>query len=633
MNYDEYVKAQRAGEKEYDYCTSKGKYPYLTYLDDLLSHVEVDYKTKLGLVEIPIGQIVGTCNANRSNAFARNFMPLLGKDTEFAMKWATLYDSLEEEGMRDPIVAFEFLNRFYVQEGNKRVSVSKYMGAVSVEGFVTRVVPKKTDNKEILLYYEFMSFYEKTGINYLTFSKEGNFLSLLNATCEDPEAEWTEDQKLDFKSVYVKWSKEFLARGGGKLPMTPADALLIYLNIFGYEKAKASISADFRRDIAKIWDEFLVHAAAQPIAFSLHPIEDPKKHTLSKLISSKKYAAAWVYEKPAEISAWTYGHELGREYVEDVFGNHLQTDAYFNVSAESAVSVMEEIIADGYNIIFMTSPQYIAACAKVAVEHPDVKILNCSLNMSYRHVRSYYVRTYEAKFMIGAIAGALTPNNRIGYITDYPVYGSAASINAFALGAAMVNPEAEIFLEWSTLKDHTPEDTFATHDVHLISSRDLNAPQHMSREFGLYLKGETPINYAMPVWHWGKLYEDILQSIQDGNWKDEEQAVGTQALNYWWGMSAEAVEVIYSQKLPAGTKQLLGLLEKNLRNGTFHPFSGVLEFQDGTKVDAGEQLAPEEIIRMDKLVANVHGFIPDIDDVREEYRAFIAAQGLFPQPN
>ncbi len=630
MNFDEYVKAQRAGEKEYDYCTSKGLYPYLTYLDDILSHVEVEYKTKLGLVEIPIDQIVGTCNANRSNAFARNFMPLLGKDTEFALKWANLYDSLEEEGMRDPIVAFEFLNRFYVQEGNKRVSVSKYMGAVSVEGTVTRVVPKKTEAKEILLYYEFMSFYEKTGINYLTFTKEGSYMALLKATSEDPEAEWTEDQKLDMKSVYVKWNKEFLARGGNKLALTPADALLIYLNIFGYEKAKDSLSADFRKDIVKIWDEFLVHESAQPIAISLHPVEDPKKHMLSKLISTKKYAAAWVYEKSEDISAWTYGHEMGREYVDDVFGNHLQTDAFFNVSADSAVSVMEDIIEQGYNIIFMTSPQYIAACAKVAVEHPDVKILNCSLNMSYRHVRSYYLRTYEAKFMIGAIAGALTPNNRIGYITDYPVYGAAASINAFALGAQMVNPEAEVYLEWSTLKDHNPEDTFQANDVRLISNRDLNAPQHMSREFGLYLKQEgAPINYAMPVWHWGKLYEDILQSILNGNWRDEEQAAGNQALNYWWGMSAEAIDVIYSQKLPAGTKQLLQLLDKSIRNGSFHPFSGVLEFQNGTFIDAGEQLPPEDIIRMDKLVKNVHGFIPGIDDMREEFRAFISAQGLF----
>ena len=47
----------------------------------------------------------------------------------------------------------------------------------------------------------------------------------------------------------------------------------------------------------------------------------------------------------------------------------------------------------------------------------------------------------------------MAQNNRIGYIASYPIYGVPASINAFALGAKMVNPRAKIYLEWSTLKD------------------------------------------------------------------------------------------------------------------------------------------------------------------------------------
>lgn len=42
---------------------------------------------------------------------------------------------------------------------------------------------------------------------------------------------------------------------------------------------------------------------------------------------------------------------------------------------------------------------------KVAVDHPDVKILNCSLNTSHKYIRTYYARMYEAKFLSGMIAG------------------------------------------------------------------------------------------------------------------------------------------------------------------------------------------------------------------------------------
>ena len=51
------------------------------------------------------------------------------------------------------------MNQFYVEEGNKRVSVMKYLGAYSIHAEVTRVLPKKTDSKENRIYYEFLDFF------------------------------------------------------------------------------------------------------------------------------------------------------------------------------------------------------------------------------------------------------------------------------------------------------------------------------------------------------------------------------------------------------------------------------------------------------------------------------------------
>ena len=59
-----------------------------------------------------------------------------------------------------PIIAYEHMNKFYVLEGNKRVSVLKYFKATSIMGEVTRIVPRKTDDKNIKIYYEYMDFYE-----------------------------------------------------------------------------------------------------------------------------------------------------------------------------------------------------------------------------------------------------------------------------------------------------------------------------------------------------------------------------------------------------------------------------------------------------------------------------------------
>ena len=52
---------------------------------------------------------------------------------------------------------------------------------------------------------------------------------------------------------------------------------------------------------------------------------------------------------------------------------------------------------------------------------------------------------------MGAIAGAMAENDKISYIADYPISGTIANINAFALGAKMINPRAKVHLEWSCL--------------------------------------------------------------------------------------------------------------------------------------------------------------------------------------
>ena len=83
-------------------------------------------------------------------------MPLLEEDTEFAIKWSNLCEAHLEEGIHTPIIAYEYLNKFYVQEGNKRVSVLKYYEAVTIPGTVTRLVPARDDTLENKIYYEFL---------------------------------------------------------------------------------------------------------------------------------------------------------------------------------------------------------------------------------------------------------------------------------------------------------------------------------------------------------------------------------------------------------------------------------------------------------------------------------------------
>ena len=131
-------------------------------------------------------------------------------------------------------------------------------------------------------------------------------------------------------------------------------------------------------------------------------------------------------------------------------------------------------------MIFTTSPEFLSASLRVAVNHPEIKILNCSLNASHKYIRTYYGRMYEAKFLIGVLAGVMTDTNKIGYIADYPIFGMTANINAFALGVKMVNPKAKIYLEWSTLKENEHIDLTAklySLGATYISHQDMIIPR------------------------------------------------------------------------------------------------------------------------------------------------------------
>ena len=44
----------------------------------------------------------------------------------------------------------------------------------------------------------------------------------------------------------------------------------------------------------------------------------------------------------------------------------------------------------------------------------------------------------------------MNDSHELGYVGDYPIFGQIAGINAFALGAQMVDPKARVLLVWSS---------------------------------------------------------------------------------------------------------------------------------------------------------------------------------------
>ena len=629
MSIEDYRKACRAGKRDYQLRLLRGERPTLPVLDNILPPNGELSMVPLGLVQIPIDQIAGTRYEGRSNSFSGNFMPILDENTEFARKWANLSTAHTEEGIREPIKAYEYMNQFYVEEGNKRVSVMKYFQAISIPGTVIRILPKRTEEKENKIYYEFVDFYRLSKINYINFSREGSFAKLQAAVGKQADETWNDDERIDFSSIYSRFTAAFESNGGKKLRITTGDAFLAFLSLYGYRDLKLKTATEVRELVVKSWEEFKLLENENEVDLKLNPPSE-KKPLLNLRFSSapSRLKIAFIYNKTASSSAWTYSHELGRMHLDQAFSDEVTTVCYDNISEDRIDGCLEQAIAEGCNLIFTTTPVFASASVKAAIAHPNVRILNCSLNTSHRYIRTYYARMHEAKFLMGAIAGAMAENDRVMYLEDYPLYGSIANINAFALGAKMVNPRTQVFLEWSSRKDIDIPGDIRLVKPSCISAKDMMIPEEESRHFGLYhiSDGHTR-SLAMPLCHWGNFYERLIRTIMSGNWKQDDQS--GKAINYWWGISAGVVDVICSQNLPAGTKRLIELLKHAISSGSFHPFSGVLYSQTGiVRGNPDHTFTPEEIMKMDWLAENVIGSIPSPEQLKEQAKAVVSQQGL-----
>lgn len=631
---EDYKNALKSGQRAYRACVARGQSPYLAVLDDILVNVNIVAQEPLGLVEIPAESIVGTKTSGRHTAFAPNFMPLLEPDTEFAGKWSNLCDAHLEEGIHTPIIAYEFLNKFYVQEGNKRVSVLKYFDAVRIAGTVTRLVPERNDSLENRIYYEFLDFYKLSKVNDVHFSRLGGYAKLQTLVCKASGESWTDDDRLSFSAFYTMFRQQFLALGGGGLNLTAGDAMLVYLSVYRYADACESTPSQMKQNLEKLWDEVKVLTEPQAVALSLEPKQGPGEPLLAKLnifTKPSELKVVFLHEYNAESSAWVRAHDKGIEALQQAFPDRVFITRKENIEPEvDAEQVLEDVAHDNADVVFTSSARMHTACLKVAAQHPKTRILNCSLNAPHPLVRTYYPRTYEVTYLLGMLAGVMARTDRVGYVAANPVYGIPAAVNAYAQGLKTVRPDAKVVLRWACLPDPAhPLDFSDRQDVEIFYARDNREPEGTHRDYGLVhrMPDGSLQPLGLPVWRWDTFYIEIVRSIFDGAW--DSDAAGARAVNYWWGMRSGAEEIDYSKDLPAGTLQLLDLMEKMLHEDDLRIFPEDL-YAQGHVLHSPEAVvySPKELMEMDWLDECVEGALPHYDELDVKTHTLMSINGL-----
>ncbi len=634
----EYSAAKRLGQKEYASCISQGKNGYLPFLDGVLKNIDIVSEVSLGVVEIPIEKIMGTYTYLRSICFACNFAPLMGENTEFASKWQHVHDIQRDEGLRDPIKVYEYLNWFYVVEGNKRVSVLRYFGVEYYHAQVSRLIPKYDENdKDIRLYYAFLDFYKLTGINEIWMTREEGFGELWELIRGYNPQSRLSDYNARFKyfvgGVYRTFRRCYRELGGERLPVSTGDAMLDFMKIHGVPD---SYDADTLRPMLKRFIMEIESHASPGSIVQTTPASKQEISLFGRLTQrplTERIKVGFAYANDNKTSSWAYSHELGRMHVESQLTDHVQTFTIHGLpeGAEAAVR-LNELVDAGCRVIFTTSPALLNATLKVAMEHPDVMFMNCSGWHSFRHVNTYFGRIHEPRFLCGIVAGIMSQGNLLGYVATFPTPDVLCGINAFALGARMVRPSALVSVEW-TLKWDTakgvsqePMERLAGQGVDVISHHNTLANRNFAPEYGVFTivrdaSGQiVPDRYlAVPVWNWGIFYEKVLRNIISGSMRiGVDAAAGNPIRNYWWGMDSGLLDFFYARNIiPRETQKLLEIIKNAIVSNSFNPFTGpVYDASGKLRVEDGEVASHDQIVAMDWLVVGVLGELPELGDYR-----------------
>lgn len=328
---------------------------------------------------------------------------------------------------------------------------------------------------------------------------------------------------------------------------------------------------------------------------------------------AKDLQVGFVYVSPVGDAGYSYAHDQARLAVEAMDG--VTTSFVESVpEGQDSERVILNMARKGYDIIFATSYGYMDPMLKVAKQFPDTKFMHCSGYKNSENMANYFGRIYQARYLTGMTAGAMTKSNIIGYVAAFPIPEVIRGINAFTLGVQEVNPKAEVRVVWTkTWYDPATEKEAAKSlldvgcDI-IAQHQDSPGPQEAAEERGVYSVGYNSdmtsfapkAHLTSAVWNWGPFYKDIVQQVQNGTWKSQF---------YWYGLDKGIVDIApFGPMVPADVQQTVLAKKAEIASGAYKVFSGPLKDQAGAeKVPAGTVMSDEELLGFNWFVQGIVG--------------------------
>lgn len=248
-----YAKATTSLER----AKKKGMSVYPIDLNGLMEDRMISYRLDLGVMEIPTTLIIGVAEASeKSVLYTKEFLPISAPKSEFADQWRDIYMAHSSgNGLTGYVHCYEYLGKFFVVDGLKRISVAKFSKAPTIRSKVIRIMPIRTDVRSIQLYYDFLFQFQLTKMYQLQFTQEGYFERFQMELGFDPAYKWTDSDRSRFLAVWPKIEEAFHKSYEESLCITAAEALVVLLQKYSIDQIDQMPSWVLARIFQTFWKE------------------------------------------------------------------------------------------------------------------------------------------------------------------------------------------------------------------------------------------------------------------------------------------------------------------------------------------------------------------------------------------
>lgn len=319
----------------------------------------------------------------------------------------------------------------------------------------------------------------------------------------------------------------------------------------------------------------------------------------------------FIYVGPIGDHGWTYRHDIGRQQVEEAFGDQVETvyleSVQYGPEAETAIRKMA---SSGVDIIFATSFGYMEPMLKVAKDFPDVKFEHATGYKQSDNMASYGLRLYQARHVQGVIAGMMTKTNKICYVGAYPIPEVIREINTFYLGAKKMNPDVDIDIVWvNTWYDPSKESaaakTLIAGGCDMVAQHtDSPAPLQAAEKSGVLGFGQASNQYnfapkaqlTATIDNWGPYYIRKVQGVIDGTWETGD---------YFGHMNEDAVQMAPFTNMPADVAAEAQRVKDAISAGEYFAFTGPVYDNEGNLQLADGEVATD--LQLNQMMYYVEG--------------------------